>query len=1004
MRLPFLVGTLLASVSFGASAPASDPLAWPEATAETKPWTRWWWPGSAVTKADVTADLEAIAAIGIGGVELTPVYGAKGYEDRYIDYLSPLWLEMLDHTMRETKRLGLGLDLAGGTGWNFGGPSVGDRDAPKHVAFRRFSVAPGQRLSEPVQLEQQPWVRYVLNQVYAVNPEASTALDHATGQAARSEPERVASMPLPPVSEIKDPLSANPNLQQLAIDQIKFRRDLPLQSLMGYGPAGEVVDLTARVGPDRRLDWTAPATGPGGGSWTLYAVFQAWNGKLVERAAPGGEGFMIDHLSDGATRRYLSQFDRAFAGRDLSALRGFFNDSYEVDDARHNSDWTDDFFNEFARRRGYDLRQHLPAFFGDPASDAHRRLLTDYRETIGELLLDRFTRDWTSWAHHYGKTTRHQAHGSPGNLLDLYAGTDIPETEGVSPPHIRFASSAANVSGRRLTGAEAVTFLNENFLSTPAQIRDNLRRYWLNGVNHVTYHGTAFSPQDEAWPGWFFYVAVHLNPRNSIWQHTSAVHDYASRVQSFLQAGEPDNDILLYFPIHDRYSEPAPRPLPAFEGDGPTRPLLDHFKSEGANLLQTPFGQVTSRLLSDGYAFDYVSDRQLQEAQVQDRVLRAGSGVRYQVILVPPTRQIPEATWRQLWQLAGQGATVVFVNGIPNDLPGWLDWEARQQRLRSAISSLRFAAAGPGVQRAALGDGQFLVGDDLSQLLAVARVPREVSVRHGLASIRRRDAHGVVYYLVNQADTPVDGWVELARPGAGAVMFDPSTGQRGRGVLQPAGAGAAVYLQLLPGESRLVRLTRELVAGEASPLWQAAGPSTSVSGSWQLKFLQGGPTRPVSQTLSSLQSWTELSGPDYARFSGTARYRITFPRPQANADAWWLDLGQVEETAEVWINGQRLGIVVGPTYRVLVPSRLLRDQNALEVQVANLSANRIADLDRRDPSWKKFYNQNIRPLFPANRDAAGMFSAAHWEPRPSGLFGPVSLTPLRQFSPAAKGE
>src|SRR5690606_921651 len=180
----------------------SDPSAWPEITSTAKPWTRWWWPGSAVTDAELTAELEAFARVGIGGVEITPVYGAKGYESRWLDHLSPEWLDRLEHTLREAQRLGLGVDLAGGTGWNFGGPMVGDDDAAKHVVFRRFTVRGGQQLSEPITAEQQPWVRFVLNQVYAISPGMS---EHESIATTKEEPEFVTALPVPDVSEIREP-------------------------------------------------------------------------------------------------------------------------------------------------------------------------------------------------------------------------------------------------------------------------------------------------------------------------------------------------------------------------------------------------------------------------------------------------------------------------------------------------------------------------------------------------------------------------------------------------------------------------------------------------------------------------------------------------------------------------------------------------------------------------------------------------------------------------------
>src|SRR5687768_18118425 len=87
---------------------------WPEVTKQTKPWTRWWWEGSAVNKKDLTWNLEQYKQAGLGGVELTPIYGVKGEEKKFIDFLSPGWMDVFKYTLDETKRLDLGIDLANG--------------------------------------------------------------------------------------------------------------------------------------------------------------------------------------------------------------------------------------------------------------------------------------------------------------------------------------------------------------------------------------------------------------------------------------------------------------------------------------------------------------------------------------------------------------------------------------------------------------------------------------------------------------------------------------------------------------------------------------------------------------------------------------------------------------------------------------------------------------------------------------------------------------------------
>ncbi|MDZ7690761.1 MAG: glycosyl hydrolase [Balneolaceae bacterium] len=230
-------------------------------------------------------------------------------------------------------------------------------------------------------------------------------------------------------------------------------------------------------------------------------------------------------------------FDTAFADRDLSSLRSFFNDSYEVDDAEGEANWTPNFFEEFEQRRGYDLKQHLPALPGDQESEQGQRVLTDYRETISDLLLEEFTLQWDAWADEKDAMVRNQAHGSPANILDLYAASDIPETEGTDILRAKMASSAANVTGKPLISAEAATWLNEHFRSNLADVKKAVDRYFLSGVNHMVYHGTAYSPSEETWPGWLFYAAVHFNERNPFWDHFSDFNSYVARTQSFLTVG-----------------------------------------------------------------------------------------------------------------------------------------------------------------------------------------------------------------------------------------------------------------------------------------------------------------------------------------------------------------------------------------------------------------------------------------------------------------------------------
>ncbi|MBD3276135.1 MAG: glycoside hydrolase, partial [Candidatus Marinimicrobia bacterium] len=119
----FITGALLSKSS------AADEKFWPETEQSHHPWTRWWWLGNAVESEVITELLGQYADAGIGGVEITPIYGVKGYESKFIEYLSPEWMSMFRHTLESAADLGMGVDLTHGTGWPFGGPHISPADA-----------------------------------------------------------------------------------------------------------------------------------------------------------------------------------------------------------------------------------------------------------------------------------------------------------------------------------------------------------------------------------------------------------------------------------------------------------------------------------------------------------------------------------------------------------------------------------------------------------------------------------------------------------------------------------------------------------------------------------------------------------------------------------------------------------------------------------------------------------------------------------------------------------
>ena len=751
----------------------------------------------------------------------------------------------------------------------------------------------------------------------------------------------------------------------------QFTQVLPasIQAFMAFNTNGAPLDLMPRT--RAIVHWTAPP-----GQWTVYAISQRFSGQNVKRAAPGGRGPMLNPFYPKAMSDYLKSFDAAFDSYSGPKPRTVFQDSYE-----YQCNWSPDFFAQFEHLRGYKLQSVLPALFGDTPSDEVARVKSDYRETVSDLMSRQTDPMWMDWARRRGFIVSYQAHGSPANWLDLYADADIPETEMYhldrNPLISKFASSAAHVAGHPLTGAETGTWLAEHFTETLAELKYLADDMFISGVNHIFYHGCCYSPASAAWPGWLFYASTEMNPRNSIWHDVPALNAYIGRCQSVLQSGKPDNDILLYWPIADLWNDPDGM-LPDM-----TVSHIEWFKDQ-------PIGKTAERLWNGGYAFDYISDNQLMEAKTVGKRIQVPGG-NYNVVLVPPCRLMPAETLAKLIALAHSGSTVIFEHNLPSDVPGWGELERRRTLFKELLATLKSPAMTGLTTRvplevATVDRGRIFIGD-AEEALTLSNVAREPMSDHaGVFFIRRSFDGGWNYFIANRHGAALDSWVTLGHPAQSAALMDPMTGHIGMAAMRQVNGQTQVYLQLQPGASIILRLFNETNAnGPAWTYWKTNGPATAITGTWAVNFVQGGPELPASFSTIQLASWTAQSDTNAQRFAGSALYTIAFDAPASSGARYFLDFGMVCQSARVRLNGEDYGTLITPPFGVVIDNLKSHD-NKLEVEVTNVSANRIRDMDRRHVPWKIFGDIGI---VDANYRH---FDAAEWPLTDSGLLGPVTLT------------
>lgn len=566
-----------------------------------------------------------------------------------------------------------------------------------------------------------------------------------------------------------------------------------LSRLMAYSDKGRCIDVTDKVTKDGRLQWKAPK-----GNWKLIAAFCGKTFQKVKRAAPGGEGYVMDHLSARAVKNYLERFERAFESSKTPYPHNFFNDSYEV----YKADWTENLFDEFAIRRGYKLEEHLPEFLSEKRTDTVARIISDYRETMAELLLENFTRQWTEWAHSHGSKTRNQAHGSPGNLIDLYATVDVPECEGfglsdfnirglrkdsLTRPNdsdlsmLKYASSAAHIAGKPYTTSETFTWLTEHFRTSLSQCKPDIDLMFISGVNHTYFHGTTYSPAEAAWPGWKFYAAVDMSPTNSIWRDAPAFFDYIARCQSFLQMGKPDNDFLIYLPVYDMWQEQDGRLL-----------MFDIHKMA----KRAPrFIDAVHRINDAGYDLDYISDNFIRSLTCVNGKLVTSGGTAYRALLIPGARLMPDDVLAKLWSLADEGATIVFLEQFPQDVPGYAQLETRRAAFRKLME-----------QKDKERKGRIIFGTDYERTLAETGVlPEAMKTENGLSCIRRANEEGNHYFISALKAEDTEGWIPLGVQAESAMIYNPVNGESGKAAVRQADGRTEVYLQLASGESLFLK-------------------------------------------------------------------------------------------------------------------------------------------------------------------------------------------------------
>lgn len=780
-----------------------------------KPWVYLFPLDGNITRNGITADLEAMKRVGIGGVLYMET--VQGTPAGPVLFGSPEWRDLFKHLCSEAARLGLQINMNNDAGWcGSGGPWITPELSMQCLVWSETEVRGPVHFEEslPLPESRKDFYRDIAVLAYPT-PATRCFIPHLRGKS----------------GEVRE--------------EIPLRSTYPDLSRERTVSRDKIMDLTEKFDKDGRLSWDVPA-----GKWTILRFGHTTTGKDNHPAPLAGRGLESDKFSKEATKVHFDALmqkliddNGPLAGKTLVATH---IDSWETG----SQNWTPRFREEFQRLRGYDLLPWLPAMAGRIVDNAEvsERFLWDVRMTENDLLNGNYAGYFRELAQKQGLRLSIEAYGNgPFDDLTFAGRADEPMSEFWSwskghpqnfaqdfigaAPSCTEMSSATHVYGKMILGAEAFTAAdNEKWQGHPYAIKALGDWAFCEGINRFVFHRYAMQPWTDPVrsPGmgmgpW----GLHYERTQTWWEQSKAWHEYLSRCQFLLQQGLFVADLCFLEP------ETSPQAFVSPVKSGYDRP---------------------------GYNFDACpSEVLLTRMEVKDGRLVLPDGMSYSMLVLPCVRTMTPQLLRKIRDLVEAGATVLGMPPVKSpSLSGYPYCDKEVEALADELwghgevpAELTVRAFGKGRviwgrELLAKPDSGYETARALGALSGADWIwfnegSSGVSAPSGTRYFRRIvKVDGVVdsARLVMTADNSFEVWVNGKRAGIGdhfdrsyvmdiAALLQPGTNviavkaENTTGVASPAGLAATVEIKCNDGHSQWI---------PTDGTWEAA---KAVSTTWQ---------------------------------------------------------------------------------------------------------------------------------------------------------------------------
>jgi hypothetical protein len=738
----------------------------------------------------------------------------------------------------------------------------------------------------------------------------------------------------------------------------------------------KVVELTGKMSRDGELKWDAPP-----GNWHIIRFGYTTTGANNNPATKEGLGLECDKMDAAAVDLHFRSFPQKlvdaagkYAGNTFKFL---FIDSWEC----QYQNWSENFAAEFKKRRGYGLDAWLPVLCGQTvgSNEQSEAFLYDFRKTIAELIEQNYYKHFSELCHKANIEMHAEVIYGGGGYppLDIlksnsYADmpmwefwanhnpkTSLPEYTAVEKPEAVFAAYANLWYDKPAVGAEAYT-AQAHYSESLWDLKPFGDRAYCSGINQFILHSYVHQPFDKK-PGMTLYRwGSHFNRNNLYWQHISDWFDYHARVQYVLQKGTTQPQVLQFIgdQLPQSIEQAAPYNLPA------------GYSAALCNL------DVLTNKIKPG-----------------EGSLLMSNGGTCQLLTIPRATSMEAATLRRIAEFVDKGA--VLYGPKPTSVISLGNREENSRELETLANKMWGKVDGKDITENQYGKGRVIWGKPIASVLRDMKILPDFEAKpnrpNTLLYIHKKANDADVFFVVNQLNAELNIECLFATMNQNPEIWDPEQGT----VSKPAACTfengrARLPILFKPRQSLMFVFKTGQADGFVAS--SSADKKQEKPEVYEIKDFKGtieflpeykADIKPVE--ITELKSWTDFEAPAIKYFSGTAAYAIRFTPPAGFAsktDSLALSLGAIGSTAEVSLNGRKLGFAWRPDSTFDVTGLLKSDaENLLEVRVANVYRNRfIGDFIEFGKAQNIWTSAPVEIYLDKNKPL-----------KPSGLLGPIKL-------------